>query len=523
MTDAIWREFNARIDAEGFKNERQTRLAMIAAARAYFNGDHKRPLKVKQGERDHNVIINMCRSLVNKSVGWLFGDPDDGKMLKMEIEKPTDDGEAVTDEEATPKPAVLNPEVAQVEPPAERKSEAYLEAVWKKNGGVRLLQRMGRSGGIAGHVFVKVMPKDDPANNLGVPRIVLQPSDLITVLTRPDDRETAEAFVIEWIVFREVRGEMREVRVRQIIALLAGDTETEGMKGQWWIGTFNDSGEADGEKRWVVEVEPAAWPNPWPPVIDWQNLPSDDGYYGQSDLEDLTGLNDGVNFVASNINKIVYYHGHPRTIGTGFDAGELKDTAVDAFWTIKDKDAKVNNLEMKGDLQSSYMFLNFLRESFWDIGRGLDISTLRDRIGQLTNFGLKVLANEALSKLSDKRLTYGDGIQRINKVLLMLEGLAPDDTKLHWKNPLPSNDSEEVKTLQIERDMGTVSKQTAAEELGRDWPTEQERMDAEGAADGNVGDKLLKAFERGTQTGLNRPPTATPLAGSENDGLIPTE
>lgn len=483
-----WRVLNARIDAETYQNERLARLATIAAARAYFNGEHRKPLKVAPGAKDHNVIVNLCRSLINKSVAWLFGDPDDGEMLRMTVRAPKRASDAMHDEAAAADNAP--DQATSAGDSIESRAEDYLLDVWRKNGGVRLLQRMGRAASIAGHGFVKLIPVGDEANPLPVPRIVVQPSDLVSVLRREDDREIAEAYVIEWMEKRVVRGELMDVKVRQLFAL----TADQG----WMLVTFNDTGNADdGGPRWIVEVEEAAWPHAWPPIIDWQNLPSDDGYYGLSDLEDLTGLNDAINFAASNVNKIIYFNGHPRTIGTGFEAKELQDTAVEAFWTIKNSEAKVFNLEMQGELQSSYAFLNFLQQSFWDIGRELDVTTLRDRIGQITNFGLKVLASAALHKLGEKRLSYGDAIQRINHALLALGSYPEFETTLQWHNPLPENDTEEVDRLAKEREIGIVSKQTAAKERNRDWDDERERMAEEDAAGGNIGERLLTAFERG--------------------------
>jgi chaperonin cofactor prefoldin len=66
-----------------------------------------------------------------------------------------------------------------------------------------------------------------------------------------------------------------------------------------------------------------------------------------------------------------------------------------------------------------------------------------------------------------------------------------------WGDPLPYNRLEQVQALQLERDMQIVSRKTMATELGRDWETEQARIEEEDASQGNVGEALLRVFDQG--------------------------
>ena len=68
---------------------------------------------------------------------------------------------------------------------------------------------------------------------------------------------------------------------------------------------------------------------------------------------------------------------------------------------------------------------------------------------------------------------------------------------INWPAPLPFNDAEEVEGIQKEMDMKILSKQTAAGLRGRDWELEQERMADEAVGEGDIGTRLLAAFERG--------------------------
>jgi hypothetical protein len=473
---------NARADDGEWQKQKKARLEMIAAARRYYKGYHPPSLKVRPKEKNFNVVINQCRRIVNDSVAWLFGDRNRVDVLDFELQPKTDSEVAVEDDVAGTPDEALSARMAE--------AEAYLRKVWRENGGARLIQKIGRRTAITGHGFIKVVPVGDQTNPNDWPMIVLQKPELIGVMTRADNDDVLDAYIIEWQEKKPAPGNRTvDVRMRQLIVL---------HEGQWWIGKFAEGQRGDlGKKEWQEVDAPALWPWAWSPIVDWQNLPNDDGYYGESDLEDLTGLNDALNFVASNTNKILYIHGHPRLFGTGFDASDVQDTAIDAMFTVGEKDAKLQSVEMQGDLKSAFAFLQLIYQAMVTIGRSLDIGSLQDKIGQITNFGLRVLASSALAKLDEKRVTYGEALVKINAMLLELGGYGEFTTEIHWMNPLPDDEGEEVNRLKTEREMGIVSKQSASEERGRDWNKEEERMAKEQLNSTNIGAALLTAFDRG--------------------------
>jgi len=489
----------ARMETAATQNELKERRAMIKAARAYYDGNHPASLKARPGEPDPNVVINLCRRLINDTTAWLFGDPDHGAMLRMELREGEQETEGAGADVAADEEPPAQDEQAQVLAQAQAVNPAqdWLDRVWAANGGPRLLQRAGRRGGITGHGAVKILPVDDPSNELDVPRLILLKQESFHVIRREDDDDTAEAYVIEWTENRR-QGERRvEVPMRQVFGRVDGD---------WYVAVFAKTGR--GREKWLLEQGPDKWPYGWAPVVEWQNLVNDNGYFGLSELEDLTTINSAINFTVTNVNRILYIHGHPRTIGTGFEAAEVQDTAIDSFWTIANKDAKIQNLEMQTDLNAAAWFLQFLTQQFGNIGRYLDLASLTDKIGQVTNFGLQVLALAAVQKLGEKRANYGDALNRINRILLELGNFPPQDTTLHWRNPLPQDITAMVDALVKEIDAKITSRRTAAEERGRDWPTEQDRIADEQAGDSNVGELVLRDFMRGNGGRALRAPRA---------------
>lgn len=415
------------------QGERKERIEFIDLVWRYYRGEHKKPLKVRIGQPDDNVIINLCGKLIDTGVALLFGQ---GVQFELAEGKQTP-------------------------------QEDYLDSVWRANNANIFLNDIGLSGFVTGHVFIKIVPVEGQP-----PRFINLDASRILVFWAEDDIDTVLFYTIS------AGKDKRQDIVRD------GDT--------WLVRDL----ERDARGQWAVTNE-VRWGFTWPPILDWKNLPNPNRYYGRSDLEHAD-LNDAVNFVASNTNRIIRYHAHPKTIGTGMLAKDVQETAVDSFWTVPTPEARIFNLEMQSDLASSMAFLNFLRTAFFSLGAGVDLNTLQDRLGQITNFGLRVLFKDALDRLELKRSLYGEALIELNRRVLEMAGYGSDNIcAIHWPDPLPQARRELVEGIRLERELGLVSKETAAVNLGHDWEVEQERMAAEAEGEDSIGARLLRAFERG--------------------------
>lgn len=427
------------------QGEYNDRAAAMAQAWRYYRGDMKRPLKVRQNQPDDNVIFKLCGKMIAQAVALLFR-----KTPAFQL-----------DDNADKSPV-----------------ETVLDELWTANRKATFLNNLATNGALSGHCYVKLLPTNDMLRPV---RFVALKPEQVSVFWAPDDLEKVTAYVVYW---KAGETEYREDHIN---------------RGASW-DILNMTRKGGGE--WTVTNE-ASWPFGWAQIVDWQNLPDPQGYYGTWDL-DNPQLNDALNFVASNTQRIIRYHAHPRTIGTGFRSGDVQDTSVDAFFTIANPDAKVQNLEMQSDLTASMGFMQQLQAQFWSEHRGVDLTSIKDRLGQLTNFGLRVLFGDAMDKLGTKRELYGMGLQHINRRALELLGYGADNlTQIVWADVLPSSGLETTQTQQMRLDMGIQSKQTTAMALGLDWEQEQARMDDEKAGDTDIGTMLLGAFERG-QTQLQR-------------------
>jgi hypothetical protein len=123
-------------------------------------------------------------------------------------------------------------------------------------------------------------------------------------------------------------------------------------------------------------------------------------------------------------------------------------------------------------------------------------------VGALSGFALKILYGDLLEKTEVKRRTYGDALVELNRRLCALAGKGDDVmTTVHWSSPLPENKQEQVTELKSESELGVVSKETIATELGRVWEDEQARLQDEAMQGNSIGAQLLNAFNRGQNLG----------------------
>jgi hypothetical protein len=268
--------------------------------------------------------------------------------------------------------------------------------------------------------------------------------------------------------------------------------------GEWWELVYvTKSGYTP---KWEPQGEAVKWEYDWSPIVDWQNLPRPHGFYGLDDVKQAVRLNEALNFAASNYSRILKHHAFPKTVGIGFDKGDVTETKVGGFYTVPKPRSEVDlfNLEMQSDLGSSKAFLDMIGAEVWQAVRMIDPQTMKDKIGALTNFGLRVLFTDAIRKTETKRLLYGEGLEQIcRRGLELANKPIPATINVQWSDALPEDEASIVQSLQAELAAGVIDKQTYREI--RDYNHEEivERLQEEGAGEDNIGARLLSAFERG--------------------------
>lgn len=372
----------------------------------YYRGKHRPNLKVKPGKVDDNVILNWSKKVVNRGVAFLFG-----RIPTFEI-----DGE----------------ERNESNRPVRSDNEKYLDAIWQADpitgfSPGLFLQSLAQNGAICGTAFIRIYPASEIR-----PKIKLACLDprLMDIKTMSSDVDVVEEYHVIWKTGKGVSAEwMRHRFVRETAE-------------SWLI--LSEQYKKQG--NWAMIDEPEEWPYDFAPVFHCHNLNLANSAWGMSDLEDAD-INDAINFTASNINRILRFHAHPRTVGTGMEANDLKTTAVDQLWTVPTSDAEIFNLEMQSDLGSSRQHKQDLEEAFHQVTNIPRLDPRSVNLGALSGFALQILNGPLLDKTAVKQLTYGGMLQQINRALLLLGEKEEVTVNNVWPNPLPTADSEKADVM----------------------------------------------------------------------------
>lgn len=397
---------------------------------SYYRGRHRKSLKVRPGEPDDNVTLNYSKRVVNKGIQFLFGMP-----VGFEID--------ATDSERSPE-------------------EEYLDQVWGIDEvKMPFLQQVAQNGGVTGMAVLRLY---EPNPNIpdSLPRVVNIDPSLLEIVTNPDDINDIYGYQLIW--------QVGKVWKRHRIDVQADST---------WYVTAETTGQ--GTTQWQeLPDESAPWPYPFPPLITAQNLPLANELWGMSDLEEAD-INDAINFTASNTGRIIRFHAHPKTIGTGFSSSQVQSTAIDEMWAIPVDNAKVANLEMQSDLASSRAFLQDLKTAYAKTTSVPDLDPAQVNVGALSGFALRILYGDLLDITHIKQKTYGEMLIEANKRILAIGGKGEYGTiqpTNAWQDPLPSSGLEEAQALQIDRQNG-LSMETYLTKRGYDAEQEAERRGQE--------------------------------------------
>jgi len=436
--------------------QQRERIDEIIVRRAYRGGYQRPSLKVRPNQSNDNVILNLIGKAIDQSLSKLFGESLTVDLGGIEDDAPQQD---------------------------------WLNTSWQLNKGEILLKRLGMMGADSGICYAKLMPDGRIGiDGLVYPRIVALDPLYMIPYPDPSDFETVNKYVYEYEV--EDPDTEKYVKFKQVFEL---------EDAAWWILDYQTE---PGRDKYELIAEPEQWPYDWSPVLHWQNLPSVAGITGRPDVtDDIIQLQDKINYAASNINKIIRLNAHPRWWASGFGSGQMESVA----WGPEDmmklpNESRVGAAEMQSDLEGSRLWVQWLTQELYSLMRAVDVATVKDKLGQLTNFGVRMLYQDAFAKNNDKRDLYGEAIEELSRRMLIMGGIYSTDLepiKVIWPEPVPTNEQEESAAIVQDLNAGLISKQTASQERGYDWSIEQDRLAEEQAASGSVGDLIIQSFLSG--------------------------
>jgi hypothetical protein len=436
----------ARVLEDAYAKEHDARLKVIDLRWAYYRGEMHKPLQIEQDGVDDNVLLPKVAEIADKLRSFLLGEG-----VQFDTDPSTGDR-------------------------TERDNQ--LDAIWRANNGKRLLSELALSGILSGHCFVQVVPQQGQA-----PRLINVDPRAASVFW-----DVQDVSMPLWYRLQYSAGGI-DRRIDYVSAEALGNTGD-----QWYEWVYQRGSSAN---RW--QESQSGLLMPFLPLIDWPNQTLPFAYYGQDDIAAALALNDSINLIASDYARILKHHAAPRTVGIGMDAADVVGSAVSGFYTVNKptSEAHIYNLEMQSDLKAAFDYLQFLIREAWYSGRMVDPATVKDALGQLTNFGLRVMMADGLSKTVDKRELYGEGLDHVCRTALLAAGLTPPERVIvTWPDILPE-DPAMVATLQSELAAKIISRQTYREIRGYDQEQEDHRLQEESAADDTLGARLLDAFSKG--------------------------
>jgi hypothetical protein len=450
ITQRIVREFASSFD-----------VTPIVQARAYREGYYRQQLSVRAGQFNDNIGLNLTGLLVNRIVSQMFG-----KGIILDFE-----GDTISE------------------------PEEYINRVLDVNKQEVLFHRCGVAAAEAGTGYLMIIPDGLREGEAAYPRIQLVDPMLVEMDTLPEDYEVVIRYTIQYKYTGEDGKEKARKRVIEHSAPEVGEDGTATGGNTWAIRDYVSDTLTGG--KWIPAGD-TLWPYPFAPIIHWQNLPAIAGAYGEPDITDnLLQMQDRINFVSSNVSKIIRYYAHPMRIAKNIGSMERVDVGSDQMMKIAGDGADVVQLDPLGDLASSMAFLEKLVKSMYATARVVDLHSYEDKLGALTNFGLRVLYQDNLSLIDTKREIFGDMLAELIRRLLILSGRDPIPCAVVWPDFLPLNSMEEMTSLKMKLEMGLTSHESAAKELGIDWDAEKERIEGERAEGDNIGAALLRAFNQG--------------------------
>lgn len=413
----------------------------------FYEGYHWEEFPEQDGPE---LTVNYCRSFVNKIVSFEMGKAFTFT-TKRELESVvvTQDG---------------------------RTTFKYLEDVWEDNNQYLFGIEMGQMKSVTGEAWVQV--RYTPADELNDPfgkypdgrvQIMLMPTETVWPEYDPHDRKKLIRLTVMYTYKRDIR-----------TGILGRKRTEEVLYKQVW--TDKECAVYDG-----VNSNPSVYANKYGaiPFVCINNLTVSCRTEGYSDLEDIIPLNMEFNMKTSDVSEIIDYHAAPVTVVYGAKIGNLEKGA-NKMWGGLAKDARVENLELQGDLGASTNFIDDLKKSMCEVG-GVPESVLggAQSISNTSGVALQYMNLPLIEKCNQKRMSTEDGLERLNSLILLvslLEGIImkPNDiptadffyTDVDLPDTLPKDELIELQRIQLELKMGLECRENAMRRIGKENITE---------------------------------------------------
>lgn len=421
-------------------SEERNRLYKFKECWNFYEGYHWEGIE-DLGERPQ-ITENYCRAFVNKFVAFEWGN---GFNIKSPFED-NDDTAPVT---------------------------SFLNDIWKQNKKISLCNELGQTKSVTGFGCLQVIyqkpgkfrdPFDEYPN--GRIRIVNVASHTVFPKFDPHDKEELVELMIAY-----------PIEVEDKTPILRTVKKKTVLYKQIWTDTTITIDDGVHEKV-TIPNELGVIPFVVIPNFTVSGKPSVEA---QSDLDDLIPLNIELNTKTSDVSEIIDYYSAPITILYGAKVGSLEKGA-NKLWGGLPKDARVQNLELQGDLGASNNYRGDLKTAMHEIG-GVPEGALggQQAISNTSSVALHIANSPIIERVRVKRDLSSEGIKRVNKLILLCatkhnliqipEGVSNKDfydSEVKFPDILPKDKLLELQQIQIEMQLGLEYRKKAMERLGKE-------------------------------------------------------
>lgn len=352
----------------------------------------------------------------------------------------------------------------------------FLEEVWKSSQKDVFCVELGQSKAITGDGWVQIRyisakDEDSPftdSDSKGKIVVSVVPTSIIFPKYSIDDKGKLEEVTVAYPIEVPRQGLLK--------TLFQSETSKKIIKKQVWtknsVEVFYDDVKSEEESMQhnlgII------------PFVQIKNYPIAGKENGLSDVEPLIPLNIELNSKTSNVSEIIDYHAAPITLVFGMKISSL-EKGVNKVWGGLPKDARVENLQLQGDLTASQNYTNDLKQSLHEIG-AIPEGALggTQAISNTSGVALQFMNMPLVEKINVKKLCTKSGLELVNKIILLValkndlikkpEGIPNSvffDNEVKIVDTLPKDSLITLQELAQEINLGLESRTGALKRLGR--------------------------------------------------------
>lgn len=186
------------------------------------------------------------------------------------------------------------------------------------------------------------------------------------------------------------------------------------------------------------------------PIEHIKNKPNAAGYYGKSDANDILKLNKVYNELMQQLKAVIDYHVTPTTVITGASAKNLKK-GLGQIWSGLPPEANVFNLGLDVDLSATVSYAKDLKTAMHELSDVPENALGKiQAISNTSAAALQITYHPLIQQANVKAMTYGEGISKINNMILKIMNISnPKDKRLLQLKKLSPDFMEEMRVVPV--------------------------------------------------------------------------